>query len=111
VAIDNDWQAIEMARENLLKNRAGRVWLVAATAGALKTRFDLVLANLAFGIFQLAVDEIAPLAARDLIISGFTSDQAPVLADIFATHGLREVDRWEANGWVCLRLSPADRLS
>jgi len=111
VAVDNDWQAIEMARENLLRNSVGGVELAAATAGALKTRFDLVLANLAYGIFQLASGEIAPLAGRNLVISGFTVDQESVLADVFGNHRLRPVDRWEANGWVCLRLTPVDRLS
>jgi len=111
LAVDNDWQAIEMARENLLKNRAGRVRLAAATAAAVNTRFDLVLANLAFGIFQIAAAEIAPLATHSLIISGFTTDQAPVLVDLFATHGLQPAQRWEANGWVCLRLTPVNRLS
>jgi len=111
VAIDNDWQAIEMARENLGKNNVGGVWLAAGTAAALKTRFDLVVANLAFGIFQLAAGEIAPLAKRNLVISGFTNEQAPVLADLFTAHGFQTADRWESNGWVCLRLTPADRLS
>ncbi len=111
VAVDNDWQAIEMARENLHKNGVGSVRLAAATAGALKTRFDLVLANLAFGIFQLAAGEIAFLTDRNLVISGFTADQAPILADIFAIHGLHPAERWEANGWVSLRLTPANRLS
>jgi len=111
LAVDNDWQAIEMARENLLKNRAGRVCLAAATAAAVNARFDLVLANLSFGIFQIAAAEIAPLVTHNLIISGFTTDQAPVLADLFATHGLQPAQRWEANGWVCLRLTPVNRLS
>ena len=111
VAIDNDWQAVEMARENLLRNHLGHVELAAATAAALRVRFDLVLANLAFGIFQLAAGEIARLASRNLIISGFTGDQASVLADLFATHGLQPVESWEANGWVSLRLTPMNRLS
>lgn len=111
LAIDNDWQAIEMARENLFNNRAHSVWLAAATAAALRARFDLVLANLAFGIFQSAAGEIARLAARHLVISGFTIDQEPILVDVFKSNGLQPVDRWEANGWVCLRLTPADRLS
>ncbi len=111
VAVDNDWQAIEMARENLFKNAADDVALVGATAAGLKPRFDLVLANLAFGIFQFAAGEVARLAGRNLVISGFTTDQEPVLAEMFATHGLDTADRWEANGWVCLRLTPADRLS
>lgn len=106
VAIDNDWQAIEMASENLLRNGAGGVCLAAATAAALKTRFDLVLANLAFGIFQLATGEVASLVDRNLVISGFTTDQELVVADMFGARGLRPAGRWEANGWVCLRLTP-----
>lgn len=111
VAVDNDWQAIEMAGENFLKNEAGRISLAAATAEALKLRFDLVLANLAFGIFQLAAGEVARLAGRNLVISGFTTDQERVVADIFDAHHLKTAGRWELNGWVCLRLIPVDRLS
>jgi len=111
VAIDNDWQAIEMARENLLRNQASRVWLAAGTASALKARFDLVVANLAFGIFQQAATEVARLSRKDLVISGFTSDQASQLAELFAAEGFRQTRRWDLNGWVCLRLTSANRLS
>jgi ribosomal protein L11 methyltransferase len=111
VAVDNDWQAVEMARENFDRNAAARVRHLAATAAALKPPFDLVLANLALGIFQEAAGGIALLAGRNLVISGFTTDQAPLLSGLFAAHGLEPVDRWEAGGWVALRLVPADRLS
>ncbi|MFB3906356.1 MAG: 50S ribosomal protein L11 methyltransferase [Acidobacteriota bacterium] len=111
VAIDNDWQAIEMARENLAQNGVHDVCLAAATPGALGARFDLVLANLTPGIFQLAAREISPLARRDLVISGFTCDQEALSAEAFLAHGLEPVGRWEANGWACLRLTPVDRLS
>jgi len=105
VAIDNDWQAIEMAQENLARNQAEGIWLATATPGALNYRFGLVIANLAFGIFQQTAADLARLAMTDLVISGFTSEQAGLLADLFLAFGFRENGRWDLNGWTCLRLA------
>lgn len=115
-AFDVDFQAIEMARENITKNLSDRLLLFAGTPEAVKQRFDLVVANLAFGIFQRTAPAVANLAERQLIVSGFTTDQAEIIRDLFLTlpehpGALALAQTREDNGWVCMKFSRRNQLS
>jgi len=105
-----------MARENIAKNLCDQLLLFAGTPEAVKHRFDLVVANLAFGIFQKTAPAVANLAAHHLIVSGVTTDQAELVRDLFVNLpeppgllGLAQIRH--DNGWACMKFSRRNQLS
>jgi ribosomal protein L11 methyltransferase len=115
IAFDVDPQAIEMALENVAKNLSEPLPLFAGPPQAIKRPFDLVVANLAYGVFQDAAAEVARLAARELIVSGITVDQAPFVQKLFEQTGppssrLDLAEQREDNGWACLRFKRRNRI-
>ena len=107
VAVDDDPQVLPVARENLARNGAARVALIAGTAAAVSDRFDLVVANL---LADTLVREAAVLAARvaaggHLVLSGLLASQAEAVAAAFP--GWRVAGDYRAEGWCTLVLRPA----
>jgi ribosomal protein L11 methyltransferase len=103
VALDLDAGVLPLARENLARNGAGAVLLAAGTVGAVRGRFDLVVANL---LADALIDEASALAATvapggRLIVSGILDSQADTVA---ATSPLRVTATRAAGPWRTLRL-------
>ena len=98
---------LPVARENLVRNGAGRVTLRAGTAADLDGRFDLVVANL---LADTLVREAAALRARvaadgRLVASGLLVSQAAAV--VAAYPGWRVADDYRDEGWCTLVLRPA----
>jgi ribosomal protein L11 methyltransferase len=106
-ALDCDFQAVEMAKENIERNQAYPLLLFAGVPASVRRPFDLVVANLTLGILQQTAPEITRLVGQHLVVSGFTVDQAHLVAELFSG-SLTEHQRWEANGWVCLSFTRPD---
>ncbi len=107
VAIDSDPQVLPLARENLVRNGAAQVALVAGTAANLDARFDLVVANL---LADILVREAAALAPRVesggcLVASGLLASQAPAVTAAY--RGWRIVDEHRDEDWCTLVLRRA----
>jgi len=105
VALDLDSRVLPLARENLVRNGAGAVMLAAGTAGAVRGRFDLVVANL---LADVLIDEAPVLAATvapggRLIVSGILDTQTDTVA---AASPLRVTATRQAGPWRTLRLEP-----
>ena len=105
VALDLDSRVLPLARENLVRNGAGAVMLAAGTAGAVRGRFDLVVANL---LADVLIDEALVLAAAvapggRLIVSGILDTQTDTVA---AASPLRVTATRQAGPWRTLRLEP-----
>jgi ribosomal protein L11 methyltransferase len=103
VAFDLDAGVLPLARENLARNGAGAVLLAAGTVGAVRGRFDLVVANL---LADALIDEASALAATvapggRLIVSGILDSQADTVA---AASPLRVTATRAAGPWRTLRL-------
>ena len=103
VALDLDAAVLPLARENLARNGAGAVLLAAGTVGAVRGRFDLVVANL---LADVLIDEASALAATvapggRLIVSGILDSQADTVA---AASPLRVTATRAAGPWRTLRL-------
>jgi ribosomal protein L11 methyltransferase len=107
VGVDVDAVALGAARENArLNGLAERIAFVDA-AEDLPTGFDLVVANLPP---RTLLDEARRLASRardsrELLVTGFLSDQADLLRDHFAELGLRTLGRVDDDGWALLVLT------
>ncbi|MDX2155802.1 MAG: 50S ribosomal protein L11 methyltransferase [Hyphomicrobiaceae bacterium] len=110
-ASDIDPVAVEVARANVLLNRAaGGVALVEATGLAhpelRRARFDLVIANILAGpLVRMAPDLAHALApAGTIILSGILAEQAREVVGVYAMAGFRLVERRIRLGWATLVL-------
>jgi ribosomal protein L11 methyltransferase len=105
LALDLDARVLPLARENLVRNGAEDVMLAAGTVGSVRTRFDLVVANL---LADVLIDEASALGAAvapggRLIVSGILDTQADTVA---AASPLRRTATRAAGPWRTLRLEP-----
>ena len=112
IAVDNDIQAVEMTKRNIIVNKVVRHVKVYRSSGLtgnhLKSRakYDLIVANILFNpIKSLMRSFIQSLSNSGfLILSGFTIKQARHLKEISQQFGLKVlVERKEAN-WASLLL-------
>ena len=106
LAIDDDADAIQSARENLDLNPGAEVTLgVVDLRRAVLRPFDVVLANLTGGLLVSAADTLQRLAAAPdgrLVLSGFMTHEE---AEVRGTFGPWTVERRSAeDDWVCLTL-------
>ena len=105
VALDLDAGVLPLARQNLVRNGAEAVMLAAGTVGAVRGRFDLVVANL---LADVLIDEAPALAATvaqggRLIVSGILDTQTDTVA---AASPLRVTATRAGGPWRTLRLEP-----
>jgi ribosomal protein L11 methyltransferase len=104
-AFDNDPLATDAARENIIRNGNPEILLFTGAIGALHDSFDLVVANLTCNLLRSLSSNILRVTERDLILSGFTTDQADLVLDGFGSAFSTSVEqRWDLNGWTCLHL-------
>jgi ribosomal protein L11 methyltransferase len=105
LAIDDDPDAIESARQNLAMNPGADVTLGAADIrGATLRPFDVVLANLTGGLLQAIAATLQHLVARDgrLVLSGFmNSEESPVI-NAFVSCTVEH--RSQEDEWICATL-------
>jgi ribosomal protein L11 methyltransferase len=104
VALDVDAAVLPLARANLARNRAGAVALLAGGIGALRARFDFVVANLLADTLVEHAAALTGLVATPgrLVVSGVLDTQADVVAAAFPT--LRVTATRDAGPWRTLRL-------
>lgn len=111
VALDHDPDAVSAARDNVARNLVGdRVTTLVGGLSSLSTPpAGVVLANLTANILRRFGAAIAALVAPEgvLIVSGFTTEQVPLVTETFAAHGLGEDARWDEDDWVALRFARA----
>jgi ribosomal protein L11 methyltransferase len=107
VAIDDDPDAVESARENVGMNRGANVDLRVAdlrNAALPRPAFDVVLANLTGGLLIQAAARLHDLTARGgrLILSGLLRHEEAAVRNAFG--GCPVAHRAEEEEWVCLTL-------
>lgn len=104
VALDTDAAVVPLARANLARNGAAGVLLFTGGAGALRGRFDLVVANLLLDAIVAEASVLAALVAPGgrLVVSGLLDVQVAAVAAAFAGWRVHEAHREER--WRTLRL-------
>ena len=106
VAIDNDPDALQNARENVERNEVQHVELREADTTADIAPADVVLANLTAAVLQRAAADLRRMTAAGgtLIVSGFAPDEA---GDVAAALALIEIDRRVEGDWMAAAFRPA----
>jgi ribosomal protein L11 methyltransferase len=106
VAIDNDPDALENARDNIARNGAApSIDIIRDDLGGLRIqRADVVLANLTGAVLVRHAGELRGLAVDGgyLILSGFAPDDVPVIRTAFA--GLQVIAQESEADWASLTL-------
>jgi ribosomal protein L11 methyltransferase len=107
VAVDNDPDALENARDNIARNGAApSIDIIRDTLASLRIeRADIVLANLTGAVLVRYADELRSLVVEGgyLILSGFAPQDVAVIRSAFA--GLTVIDEKADGEWaaLCLR--------
>ena len=110
VAIDNDPDALDNARDNIARNgAAASIDIIRDDLESLRIqRADVVLANLTGAVLVRYRTELRGLAVEGgyLVLSGFSPDDLPVILRAFAS--LQVVAQETEGDWaaVCLRAQP-----
>ena len=104
IAIDDDADAAECARENAVRNDVGIDVQVADLRGLALSRFDLVLANLTGALLIQAARRLQELTSPrgPLVLSGFQKSEEPAVLAAFPD--FRMTDRGQEDEWVCATL-------
>lgn len=105
LALDDDPDAIESARQNLGLNPGADVTLGVADIRRTTLRpFDVVLANLTGGLLLAIAGTLQQLAASEghLVLSGFMDTEEPHVIDAFRSCRIEK--RSQEDEWVCVTL-------
>lgn len=105
LAIDDDEDAIQSARENIDLNPGAEVTIgVVDFRRAMLRAFDLVLANLTGGMLSAAASALLTLAAPGgrLVLSGFMETEERDVLNAFSSSSIEQ--RSQEDEWVCVTL-------
>jgi len=104
IAIDDDPDAVQSARENAARNGAAVDVRPVDLRTAVLSRFDLVMANLTGGLIIQSAGWLQDLATRrgPMILSGFLREEEPAVLASFPR--MRVLDRSQEDEWVCATL-------
>ncbi|HEX5110070.1 MAG TPA: 50S ribosomal protein L11 methyltransferase [Vicinamibacterales bacterium] len=104
IAIDDDPDAVQSARDNAVLNGVTLDVRLVDFRTAVLSRFDLVLANLTGGLIMQSALRLQDLTARrgPIILSGFLAEEEPAVLASFPR--MRVLDRNQEEEWVCVTL-------
>ena len=105
LALDNDPEAIEVARENLVLNGvADRIMLQVGTVADIDSLFDVVLANIqALPLIEMASLLVQRMAdTAKLVLSGILTEQMQAVQAAYEAQGLKLSNRNIAGEWCLL---------
>lgn len=112
MAIDNDPDAVAVARENIEKNRlSGIINVSAIPVTQIRGTFQLVSANIVHDVLVAMAPELAALTASGghLVLAGILSgEQEENIVTVYGDLGLSAIDRLYQDEWVALLLRKMD---
>ncbi len=107
VAIDNDPNAVDNARQNIQENFSSGITLYGQDhPDTGEGSFDIILANINRNTLLEAAGELIKLLkpGGHLLLSGFLEEDKPVVEQPFLQGGLTTDSALEADGWVAIRM-------
>jgi ribosomal protein L11 methyltransferase len=112
LAMDNDPEALQVARENLTLNSVtNRIVLQLGTAAAIKSRFDVVIANIqALPLMDMAQSLVERLNdSALLVLSGILLEQKESVQSAFEREGLKLCMVKDAGEWCLLEFAQSPK--
>jgi len=112
MAIDNDPDAVMIARQNAVANGLERRIRFAVTADiGIAGQYQLVVANILMQPLIALAERIASKVAPDgtLLLSGLLTEQLDPVARAYRARGMREQERRSEGEWGLLRLGSVHR--
>ncbi len=108
-ACDIDAEAARVARQNLRDDGVPAALFVGSVRSVRTRSLDLIVANLHAAALEALCGELARTLKPGgrAVVSGFSSEQAPPVAEMFATKGFAPAGRRVQDGWACLMLDKA----
>jgi ribosomal protein L11 methyltransferase len=106
IAIDNDANAVENSRDNVLKNEAANVIVLEGEAGSLKDKqCDIFIANINRNIIltDLPLYKACMSAGGELITSGYYIQDLPMIQKKAQELGFEYKDHTVDKEWCCAR--------
>lgn len=106
-ALDNDDEAIDVAKENVAQNRVARTVTVAnVPVENLEQRYDIIVANILGVVLLRLRDAIVSRLTEGgtVVLSGILQDEAGDVAAAYVASGLRLIRRRDEGEWSALEL-------
>lgn len=113
LAIDNDQQAVDNARDNVAANACKAITVDKGDAGSLTgKKFTVILANIERNTLLKAMPQMAASlnAGGALFLSGFVVADRPLLAESAAAQGLVVAEELEEGEWALLGCRKPERI-
>jgi len=107
VAIDNDDQSIENARENFDTNNCSRIRLTQASTAIVDINFDIILANIIKGVIldNLTAFTKQMVNGGVILLSGLLADDEQEILEKATRNGLILDKKIEDKNWICLQMT------
>jgi len=112
LAVDNDPEALQVARENLTLNGVmDRIVLQLGTVAAIKSRFDVVVANIqALPLIDMAQSLVESMNdSALLVLSGILLEQKESVQSAFEREGLKLCMVKDAGEWCLLEFAQSPK--
>jgi ribosomal protein L11 methyltransferase len=110
--MDNDPEALQVARENLTLNSVtNRIVLQLGTLAAIKSRFDVIIANIqALPLMDMAQSLVERLNdSALLVLSGILLEQKESVQSAFEREGLKLCMVKDAGEWCLLEFAQSPK--
>ena len=107
IAIDNDDQSIENARENFDSNNCSKIQLVEASTLNVDIKFDIILANVIKGVILDNLAAFTKEMVNDgvILLSGLLADDEQEILEKATRNNLILDKKVEDKNWICLQMT------
>jgi ribosomal protein L11 methyltransferase len=107
IAVDNDDQSIQNARENFESNNCSKSLLIEASTANVDIKFDIILANI---IKRVILDNITAFTTQlvnsgVVLLSGLLADDEQEILEKATMNNLILDKKIEDKNWICLQLT------
>jgi ribosomal protein L11 methyltransferase len=100
IGIDNDIDAVRIAAENASLNSETQISFIACTIDAIKTSYDLIVANLTLDAILPILPQLIAKTKHVLILSGILSSQKAEISAALKDVGIYDFEIFQDGEWI-----------
>jgi ribosomal protein L11 methyltransferase len=103
-AIDYDEWSIENSIENIAANNCSKINLIKADTIAVKTFYDIILANINLNVIMENLEAIRNICKKGslILLSGFIKADETVILQALAGYGINQLKTVQKGEWICI---------